>query len=43
MASAALLSLIGRGKKWKLKNGILPDFEMKNGNKGGKKGRKKTN
>jgi len=42
MASEALLSLTGRGKKWKLKSGILPDFEMRNENKGGKKGTKKT-
>jgi hypothetical protein len=30
-------------KKWKLESGILPDFEMKNGIKGRKKGTKKTN
>jgi hypothetical protein len=37
MASAVLLSVIGRGKEWKLESGILPDFEMKNRKKEGKK------
>jgi hypothetical protein len=27
----------GRGKEWKLESGILPDFEMKNRRKGGKR------
>jgi hypothetical protein len=37
MTSAVLLSEIGSGKEWKLESGILPDFEMKNRKKGGKK------
>jgi len=29
--------VIGIRKEWKLESGILPDFEMKNRRKGGKK------
>jgi hypothetical protein len=29
--------MIERGKEWKLESGILPDFEIKNRQKGGKK------